>query len=168
TTLLRSVLNGTDEDPSTPGTQLVITGLTPATSYDFQAIQIEDQDHSEKSMVVAVDTPVALSVTGWEVTEPNDGQNDWSGLRLTFDADVAFDVGAQLDDFQIFRKASPGVTISASSLMAGPGPNQMLLLFSAQPDTTPDTEWVLTIAPGALDVGPGGDPNGEIVLEFSH
>jgi hypothetical protein len=168
TTLVRSVVNGTDEDPSTPGTQIVVTGLTPTTDYDFQAVQIEDTDASQKSAAVHVYTPVALKIVELEVTDPNDGENHWSGIRLTFDKNVNFNPSVSLDDLQVHRKASPGTVISASSLMEGPETYQVLVLFPNQPDTTPDTEWVLTIEAGALRVGAGGDPNGEIVFEFSH
>jgi hypothetical protein len=168
TTLVRSVVNGTDEDPSTPGTQIVVTGLTPTTDYDFQAVQIEDTDASQKSTAVHVYTPVALEIVELEVTDPNDGENHWSGIRLTFDKNVNFNPSVSLDDLQVHRKASPGTVISASSLMEGPETYQVLVLFPNQPDTTPDTEWVLTIEAGALRVGAGGDPNGEIVFEFSH
>jgi hypothetical protein len=48
------------------------------------------------------------------------------------------------------------------------GANEILLIFPHQPDTDPDTNWVLTIAEGALDVGAGGDPNGEVTFSFSH
>jgi hypothetical protein len=168
TTLVRSVVAGTDEDAGTAGTQLVITGLTPATDYDFQAVQIEGTSSSEKSVSVDVNTPVALSIVGLTVTEPNDGANFWSGIRVDFDDVVAYDASLVLANFQIHSVDSPGTIISASTLINGANDSQILLVFPLQADTDPDTDWVLTIHAGALDVGAGGDPNGVLTAEFSH
>ncbi|MDX1745880.1 MAG: hypothetical protein R3324_08085, partial [Halobacteriales archaeon] len=168
TTLARSVVNGTDDDPSTTGTQLVISGLTATTEYDFQAVQIEGSDASPKSEVVRVTTPVALSITLLSVEEQNDGSGDWSWLTMNFDQNVAFDPDVQLSDFHIHTVDQPSIKISPSKLLVPTDTTQLGLYFSPQTDTDPDTEWVLTIAAGALDVGTGGDPNGELTATFSH
>jgi hypothetical protein len=168
TTLVRSVVAGTDEDGNTAGTQLVITGLTPATDYDFQAVQIEGTSKSDKSAAVDVDTPVALSIVSVAVTEPNDGANYWSGIRVDFDDVVEYDSSLVLANFQVHTTDSPETKISASTLVDGDNDSQILLVFPSQADTDPDTDWVLTIHAGALDVGAGGDPNGVLTAEFSH
>jgi hypothetical protein len=168
TTLVRSVVNGTDEDPSTPGTQLVITGLTPATDYDFQATQVEDTSESAKSPVIDVDTPVALAITNVAVMEVNDGQGSWSGVRVTFDKNVRFNDSVQLDQIQIHQVGQPDVKINASILSHPTELDQLEIVFPSQPDTDPDTDWVLSIAAGALSVGDGGDPNGALTAAFSH
>lgn len=168
TTLVRQVVAGTDEDPETAGNQVVIGALTPNTDYDFQAIQTEDANESEKSTAVDVDTPIQFSIVGVEVTEPNDGANTWNGLRVRFDANTVIDAGAQLSDFRIHQPDSPGTTIDAVSLGNGPDPDQILVVFPARDDTNPDTTWVLTIAEGALDVGAGADPNPTVTFQFSH
>jgi hypothetical protein len=46
--------------------------------------------------------------------------------------------------------------------------DEITLQFEFKADTEPDTEWVLTIAAGALDVGAGGDPNGELTAQLGH
>jgi hypothetical protein len=168
TTLVRTVVAGTDEDPGTAGTQIVISGLTPNTDYDFQATQVEDSNESPKSAVVDVNTPVSLAITNVSFNTVNDGSGTWSGLILTFDKNVRFDAGATLSDFQIHAVSDPGLKISASLLAEPTDLTQLELIFPPQNDTTPDTNWVLTIKAGALDVGAGGDPNGLLTVAFSH
>ena len=167
TTLVRTVVNGTDEDPATAGTQLVMTGLTAATDYDFQATQTEDTNESPKSPAVDVDTPVAFSITSLTVNAVDDGAGSWAGLLVTFDQSVTY-ASNTLSNFQINTVDQPSVKISASMLLSKTATNELEFVFSNQTDTTPNTNWVLTIAEGALDVGTGGDPNGALTAEFSH
>lgn len=170
TTLVRSVVNGTDEDGGTAGTQIVITGLTPATDYDFQAVQIEGTSESDKSSAVDVNTPVALSIVTVAVNDVNDASAGFQYLFVTFDDDVEVDPDAVLSNFQIHVASQPDSPFSVTatpSHVAGET-DQLALEFPFQADTEPDTDWVLTIHAGALDVGAGGDPNGLLTFEFSH
>lgn len=170
TTLTRSVVIGTDEDADAAGTQIVITGLTAATDYDVQATLVEGADVSPKSEALDVDTPVALSIVDVAVSDVNDSTDGWTYLFLIFDQDVAVDGGAALSDFQIHVVSQPAIpysAVSTPSLVLGTS-DQLAISFEFQADTDPDTDWVLTIAPGALDVGAGGDPNGGLTAEFSH
>jgi hypothetical protein len=170
TTLIRSVVVGTDDDAGTPGTQLVVTGLTAATDYDFQATQTEDTSTSDKSTAVDVDTPVEFSIVGFTVHDPNDQTGNWQYLLVTFDNDVVVDGAALFSDFTIHVASQPGSPFSTTIQPSPPAgvTNQLLFDFGPQADTDPDTNWVLTIAEGALDVGAGGDPNGEVTFSFSH
>ncbi len=168
TTLVRTVVAGTDEVPGTAGTQIVISGLTPNTDYDFQATQVEDSNESAKSTALHVKTPVSLAITNVSFNTVNDGSGTWSGLILTFDKTVRFDAGATLSDFQIHAVSDPGLKISASFLAEPADLTQLEIIFPPQNDTTPDTNWVLTIKAGALDVGLGADPNGLLTVAFSH
>ncbi|MDX1449527.1 MAG: S-layer homology domain-containing protein [Acidimicrobiia bacterium] len=170
TTLVRQVVAGTDEDPDTAGTQIVIGSLSPNTDYDFQAAQVEDGTESEKSAAVDVDTPIQFSITGVEVFDTNDGSSGWQYLYVTFDADIVVDGSATTSDFVIHPASNPAVTYSVTSI---PGvtfgtTNELTLEFEFRNDTDPDTDWVLTIAEGALDVGAGADPNPTVTFGFSH
>ena len=170
TTLVRSVVAGTDEDPTTAGTQIVITGLTPATDYDFQATQVEDANESDKSAAVDVDTPVDFSIVSVTLNDVNDGADGWQYIFVTFDADVAVDADASLSDFRVHAVSNPDTPffVTGSPTRTFGTTDEITLQFEFKADTDPDTEWVLTIAAGALDVGAGGDPNGELTAQFGH
>ncbi len=169
TTLVRTVVTGTDEVPGTAGTQIVISGLTPNTDYDFQATQVEDSNESDKSTAVDVNTPVALAiVNAYVFQDTNDGVGTWIYLMVTFDRSIAVSGAADVADFTIHTPAQPGAVIAATLLPSKPvgTTDQLLIVFPERNDTTPDTDWVLTIKAGALNVG--GDPNGLLTFAFSH
>ncbi|MFP5332350.1 MAG: hypothetical protein ACLGHX_08345, partial [Acidimicrobiia bacterium] len=144
--------------------------LTPNTDYDFQATQVEDDNESEKSGAVDVDTPIQFSILSVEVLDTNDGSGGWQYLYATFDADIVVDAAATTSDFQVHPASDPALTYSVTSMpvVTFGTTNELTLEFEIKADTDPDTAWVLTIAEGALDVGADADPNPAVTFDFSH
>jgi hypothetical protein len=168
--LVKTVPATTDNDTVLAGLQYVGTGLTAATSYDYQFAQIVDGEVGAKTAII---TPVlttaasqVVAITAIDVQDVNDGLGTWTQVKVTLDKVVSAPAAGS---FSINPTSQPGTSFVAT-LAAVDGTGKILTLtFAAQNDPSTDINWTLKMAAAAATVtGPPAGPSAATSGTFAH
>jgi hypothetical protein len=167
--LVKVIAATTDDDTVLAGLQFVNTGLSAGTIYDYAFSQVVDGEEGAKVLVNDVTTAAAsqaVAITAIDVQEVNDGAGTWTILTVTLDKAVS---AAAFASFSINPTAQPGLVFTATAATLDTSKIVRVTFGTAQNDTTPDTNWTLKMATGAVTViGPPAGASTATSSAFAH